>query len=100
MSFTATFFLEPHASARGHGAPNPVLYVMPDGGGTGNIGFQIHNDMPLADRVKVAEALLRGAQEFRDAVVADAERQRTAQDELAEARAEIARLKAEAGEIE
>jgi hypothetical protein len=96
--FNATFFLTPHAHARGTGAPNPILYVQPDGGHTGSVGFQISDNMPMADRVKVAKALLRGAQDFHDAIVADAERQRTAVDELAEARAEIERLKAEAGE--
>jgi hypothetical protein len=97
MSFNATFFLEPHADARGTGAPNPCLYVYP-AGVTGSINFQISDSMPPADRVKIATSVLRGAQEFYDAVVADAERKRTAEDELAEARAEIARLRAEAGE--
>lgn len=96
-SFSATFFLDPHADARGIGAPNPVLYVHPDGGRGGYIAFQISDSMPMADRVKIAEALLRGVRQFRDAVVADAKRKRTAEDELAEARAEIARLKAEGG---
>jgi hypothetical protein len=95
-SYNATFFLSQHAYARGEGAPNPVLYVYPAGGHTGSINFQISGSMPMADRVKAAEAILRGAQRFRDAVVADADRRRTAEQELAEARAEIARLKGDA----
>lgn len=95
---SCTYFLELHADARGNGAPNPCFYVQPDGGRTGSVGFQISDSMPHADRVRIAEALLRGAQQFHDAIVADAERKRTAEDELAEARAEIARLRAEAGE--
>lgn len=93
---SCTYFLEPHADARGNGAPNPTLTVYPAGIRYGSVTFQIGDDMPMAVRVKAAEALLRGAQQFRDAIVADAERKRTAEDELAEARAEIARLKAEA----
>jgi hypothetical protein len=94
---SCTYFLEPHADARGNGAPNPTLTVYPAGVRYGSVTFQIGDDMPMADRVKAAEALLSGAQRFRDAIVADAERQRNAEDELAEARAEIARLRAEGG---
>ncbi|WUH94615.1 hypothetical protein OG900_33670 [Streptomyces sp. NBC_00433] len=94
---SCTYFLESHADARGNGAPNPVLYVYPDGVRSGAVTFQISDSMPMDDRVRAAKALLRGAQQLHDAVVADAERKRTAEDELAEARAEIARLKAEAG---
>ncbi|MFI0718880.1 hypothetical protein [Streptomyces sp. NPDC021224] len=95
---SCTYFLEPHAGARGNGAPNPTLRVYPAGVRYGSVTFQISDDMPMDDRVRVAEELLRGAQQFRNAVVADAERHRTAQDELAEAREEITRLRAEAGE--
>lgn len=98
-SFNATFFLDANAHARANGAPHPVLYVQPDGGHSGSVTFQISDSMPHDERVKVANALLRGAKAFRDAVVADAKRQRTAEDELAEARAEIARLKAEGGAL-
>lgn len=99
-TYSATFFLTGSAHSRGSGAPNPVLYVSPDGGPSGYISLQISEDIPLTERLKIADALLRGAQQFRDAVAADAERKRTVEDELAEARAEIARLKGEAGEVE
>ncbi|WNI15541.1 hypothetical protein [Actinacidiphila sp. ITFR-21] len=96
MSFNATFFLSAHAYAQATGMPNPVLYVYPDGGYTGSVNFQIPNGVSLDKQVKIAESIFRGAKAFRDAVVADVHRQRTAEDELAEARAEIARLKADA----
>lgn len=97
-SYNVTVFLTRKTNARGTGAPNPVLYIEPDGWHQpgGSVAFQLPNDMGTTDRVKVAEAILRGAQEFHDAIVADAERQRTAETELAEAREEIARLKGEA----
>jgi hypothetical protein len=96
-NYSVTVFLTAKTNARANGSPNPVLYIEPDGWHrSGGVVFQIPNDMPAEDRVKVVEAILRGAQQFRDAVVADVELQRTVADELAEARAEIARLKAEA----
>jgi hypothetical protein len=97
-SISCTYFLEPNADARGSGAPNPALMVDPAGTRYGSVTFQISDRMPMEERVRIAKALLRGAQQFHDAVVADAERKRTVEDELAEARAEIARLKAETGE--
>lgn len=96
-AYNSTFFLTPKTNTRGSGAPNPVLYIEPDGWHQpGCIVLQIPSGMDAADRVKVAEAILLGAQQFRDAIVDEVERQRTAADELAEARAEIARLKADA----
>lgn len=94
MSYTATYFLEPHADTRAQGGVHPVLYVYPGGRATGGLHLQMPDSLPHADRVRIAETLLRGAQQFHDAVVADAERARTAADELAEAREEIARLRA------
>jgi len=94
--YNATFFLTAKTNARGNGLPNPVLYIEPDGWHQpGCITLQIPNGVSAADSVKIAESILRGVQQFRDAVVADVERQRTAEDELVEARAEIARLKGE-----
>lgn len=95
-NYSLTIFLEPSTNVRGSGMPNPVLYVEPDGWhGPGNVTFQIRNQYSAEDRVKIAEQFLKGVQAWRDEIVAEDERQRTAADELAEARAEIARLKAE-----
>jgi hypothetical protein len=51
-------------------------------------GTSAETQLAIADRV------LAGVQRWRDSIAAGAEAQRTAVDELAEARAEIARLKA------
>lgn len=73
MSYNATFFLEPQATARSGTDPVTVLY-----------------------QVATAERILTAVQEWRDSIVACRDRHRTAADELAQAHAEIARLKAEA----
>jgi hypothetical protein len=52
-------------------------------------GTSAETQLAIADRV------LAGVQRWRDSIAAGAEAQRTAVDELAEARAEIARLKAD-----
>jgi hypothetical protein len=52
-------------------------------------GTSAETQLAIADRV------LAGVQRWRDSIAAGAEAQRTAIDELAEARAEIARLKAD-----
>lgn len=51
--------------------------------------------MPTEKQLAVADRVLAGVQRWRDNIADAANRQRTAADELAEARAEIARLKAE-----
>ncbi|MFD5386316.1 hypothetical protein ACWDHW_08715 [Streptomyces melanosporofaciens] len=94
-SFNATFFLEASANARGSGVPHPALYVQPDGGRSGSIAFQIGSELSLDEQLQAAESILRGVQRWRDQLVEDAQRRRTAEEELAAAREEIARLKAE-----
>lgn len=54
--------------------------------------------MPIEQQLAVADRVLAGVQRWRDGIAEYAEEQRTAADELAAAHAEIARLKAEAGE--
>ncbi|MFE6127476.1 hypothetical protein ACFQ6Q_04250 [Streptomyces sp. NPDC056437] len=98
-AYSLTIFLEPHADVRGGASPSPVLHVEPDGRyGPGRINFQFRNDTTLEDQVKIAESFLKGVTDWRDTIVAEFEQQRTAADELEEARAEIARLKGEAGD--
>ncbi|MFR0351831.1 hypothetical protein [Streptomyces sediminimaris] len=92
--FNATFFLEANADARGSGVPNPTLYVHPDGGHSGSVNLQMRSELSVDEQLKVADSILRGVQQWRDQLAADAERRRTAEDELAAAREEIARLKA------
>lgn len=55
-------------------------------------GTAVHVQMAVADRV------LAGVQRWRDGIAAAVERSKTTEDELAAAREEIARLKAERGE--
>ncbi|NUP16589.1 MAG: hypothetical protein HOZ81_10870 [Streptomyces sp.] len=93
--FTATFFLEGKASVRGSGAPNPALYVTPSAAQGGYVTFQIDDKLPLDDQVRIVETFLSGVQRWRDQLVENAQRRRTAEDELAAAREEIARLKAD-----
>lgn len=93
--FAATFFLEKNVSVRGSGTPNASLYVTPAASQGGYITFQIDDAMPIDDQVSIAETFLKGVQRWRDQLVENAQRRRTAEDELVAAREEIARLKAE-----
>lgn len=94
MSYIATFFLEPQATARA-GAPLSVLYIEPDGYMKNSVCLQFPSSAPLDEQAATAERILAAVQEWRDGIVAYSERQRSAVDELAEARAQIARLTAE-----
>lgn len=51
--------------------------------------------MPLDKQLAVAERVLAGVQRWRDGIAEAAQRRKTAEDELAAAREEIARLKGE-----
>lgn len=92
-----TVFLDKHAAASGTGALG-TLYFYADAAMSTSVTLQFPHGMSMDDQVKVAESLLSGVQRWRDDVVRIAEQRRTAVDELAEAHAEIARLKAEGGE--
>jgi hypothetical protein len=93
--FNATFFLEENADARGYGRPHPALHIQPDGGGSGAVSLQISSKLSADQQLKIVESILRGVERWRDQLVEEAQTQRTAEDELAAAREEIARLKAE-----
>jgi len=58
--------------------------------------MMFHSNTPVDVQLAVADRVLAGVQRWRDSIAAAAERQRTAVDELAAAREEIARLKADA----
>lgn len=95
-SYSITIFLEPGTNVRGSSSVNPVLYIEPDGWhGPGNLALQLPSKLSNDDRVKIAEAFLKGVTDWRNTIVAEVARERTAVDELAAAREEIARLKAE-----
>ncbi|WP_327655735.1 hypothetical protein [Streptomyces sp. NBC_00483] len=78
--------------------PYPIasLELQPDGEHRGNeLQVMFRSGMPIEQQLAVADRVLAGVQRWRDNLAEVADRQRTAADELAEARAEIARLKAE-----
>lgn len=98
-AFTATFFLGPKTHVRGNTSVHPVLYVEPDGEHRpGYVTFQIDSKLSVDEQLKIAERFAAAVGEWRDGIAARAAQERTAADELAAAREEIARLKAEAGE--
>lgn len=92
-----TVFLDAHADARGS-APLSSLWIYADASQSTSITLQFPKGTPLDDQARAAESLLSGVKRWRDDLVARAEEERTAANELAEARAEIERLKSEAGE--
>lgn len=63
-----------------------------------DLQMMFKSGMPVDQQLAVAERVLAGVQRWRDNIAEAAERRRTTEDELAAAREEIARLKAEAGE--
>ncbi|MFF8839612.1 hypothetical protein [Streptomyces sp. NPDC015130] len=95
MSFSATWFLNPKTSVRSSAAVGPVLYIEPDGTAYGSISLQMQGRLTLDEQVQIADRIASEVTRWRDEIAARADRERTATDELAEARAEIARLKAE-----
>jgi hypothetical protein len=73
-----------------------ALYINPAGEfGGHSMSFLFGQDTADAEQVAVAERVLAGVQRWRDGIVERVDQQRTAVDELAAAREEIARLKAE-----
>ncbi|MFF8297683.1 hypothetical protein ACF07M_20115 [Streptomyces globisporus] len=100
-AFTATFFLGTKTNIRGNASVHPVLYVEPDGEHRpGYVTFQIDAKLSVDEQLAIAERFAAAVGAWRDGIAARAEQERTATDELAAARAEIARLKAEAGDSE
>lgn len=96
MSYNATFFLESQADARTFDVPTSVLYIGPDGPMRNTVAFQFPSRLSGEERVAIAERIFATVQQWRDGIVREVTQQRTAAVELAEARAEIARLKGEA----
>lgn len=74
----------------------PSLSLRPSNDALANeLMMMFPSAMTVAQQLVVAERVLAGVQRWRDKIAEDVDQQRTAVDELAEARAEIARLKAE-----
>jgi hypothetical protein len=76
------------------------LYPQGDLNGSTNgseLRFMAPSNMPLKDQLRVADRFLAAVQTWRDSIASEIQQTRTAESELAEARAEIARLKGEGG---
>jgi hypothetical protein len=96
MSYSLTFFIGEKTHVRGSASVNPVLYVEPDGHhGPGYITFQLDSKLSIDEQLKVADRFANSVAAWRDELAARVEQERTAVNELAAAREEIARLKAE-----
>ncbi|WP_405944691.1 hypothetical protein [Streptomyces sp. NBC_00932] len=98
-SYNATFFIGAKTHVRNATSVHPVLYVEPDGQyGSGCVVFQIDSKLNADEQLAVVDRFATAVTEWRDGVKSRVESERTAVKELTEARAEIERLKAEAGE--
>ncbi|MEU2484043.1 hypothetical protein ABZ593_05445 [Streptomyces sp. NPDC012617] len=93
--YTATFFVDTKTHVRSSAIAHPTFYVEPAGNG-GYITFQMDSKLSADERLDLADKFASAAVAWRDQIAAQADEQRTATDELAAARAEIARLKAAA----
>lgn len=82
------------ASARFHSAAGsiPAFYAQ---GSSGSFTLQFTSRVSPEERLAVADRLAAAAAEWRDSLAAQMEQEHTTAKELAEARAEIARLKGE-----
>ena len=91
-----TSFWGPHTEVRSSPPPIAALYIDPDGQSAGmHHSLLFPSSAPLHEQVAIADRVLAGVQRWRDDIAEKAERARTAEEELAAARAEIARLRGE-----
>lgn len=79
------------------GATDGALYLEPNGIANDRVTLARPKDVTPEQMLAVADRVLAGVQRWRDTVAEHVERERTTADELAEARAEIERLRAEQG---
>lgn len=78
--------------------PYPIasLSLRPNGSANSNeLQMMFRQGTPVETQLAVADRVLAGVQRWRDSIAEGADAQRTAVDELAAAREEIARLKAD-----
>jgi ferredoxin-NADP reductase len=74
----------------------PYLAIHPEGTWRGcDVTLYLNQNATADEKLAIADRVLAGVQKWRDTVAAYADQQRTAVDELAAAREEIARLKAD-----
>lgn len=87
-------FLDHRGTAEADCSYPRVLRIYPQGEFNGaEIRIMAPDRMPLAEQLPVADRILAAVQEWRDSIADEIAQTRTTADELAEARAEIARLK-------
>ncbi|CAL9665693.1 hypothetical protein SUDANB145_07384 (plasmid) [Streptomyces sp. enrichment culture] len=99
MSTQITAFWAAKADVRSSPPSLASLYIDPAGmGGSTSLCLMFDSKTELDQQVAIADRVLAGVQRWRDGIVEAADRERTAEDELAAARAEIARLKGETAE--
>ncbi|WP_309049031.1 hypothetical protein [Streptomyces sp.] len=85
----------PDGQIESMGSTDGHLYLYPGNLAGDQIVIAPPKNMPPEQMLAVANRVLAGVQRWRDTVAQHAERARTTADELAEARAEITRLRAE-----
>lgn len=95
MTMRATAFWTDRVYVEHGEVPSPTLRIYPEGQHQGaEIDILFRTRVTPDQQLAIADEMLAGVQAWRDLVAARAEQERTATDELAAARAEIARLKA------
>jgi hypothetical protein len=89
-------FWSEKATATSGVSPLSTLTFYPDGQYRGSeVAFRFESDTSVEQQLAIADRVLAGVQAWRDGIAAYATRQRTAEDELAAARARIAELEAQ-----
>lgn len=91
--FSISLFATSTAHFRRSTGEIPAFYLSPAGDSGGDLTIQFDTGMSPEERLAVAERLATAAAEWRDSLAEQMDRERTTADELAAARAEIARLK-------
>lgn len=93
-NFAVTAFIDADAQFTATNIPHPTFRLDPGGlRGPGWITLQLASDLTTQERLNVADRLVTAATKWRDELAAAAETENAIARELAEARAEITRLK-------
>ncbi|GAA2929333.1 hypothetical protein [Streptomyces enissocaesilis] len=100
MTMHAYSFWSENGTAKGNRPPLTSLSLLPDGRHKDELEVLFHQNTPIEQQLVIADRVLAGVQQWRDGIAEYAEQERTANDDLEAARAEIVRLKAQAGESE
>ena len=97
-AYSHTYFLDGKLDVTGTTAVAPVLYVEPDGRHRGpHVSFHIDSKLTAEEQADIADCFARAVASWAAELRANADKQRTTADELAAAKAEIERLRAEQG---